>query len=107
MKITPVILSGGSGTRLWPLSRKMYPKQFLNLHAELTMLQETLGRLDGLELNSPIIFDTYINNFFFVLFTPKEPSESIPLTAKILLISFLLAMNKGINEKFKEYRLLQ
>jgi mannose-1-phosphate guanylyltransferase/mannose-6-phosphate isomerase len=55
MKITPVILSGGSGTRLWPLSRKMYPKQFLNLHADLTMLQETLGRMDGLELNNPVI----------------------------------------------------
>lgn len=55
MKITPVILSGGSGTRLWPLSRKMYPKQFINLHAELTMLQETVGRLNGLEINDPII----------------------------------------------------
>ena len=40
MKITPVILSGGSGTRLWPLSRQMYPKQFINLHGDLTMLQE-------------------------------------------------------------------
>ena len=55
MKITPVILSGGSGTRLWPLSRKMYPKQFINLHAELTMLQETIGRLDGLDLTSPVV----------------------------------------------------
>ena len=55
MKITPVILSGGSGTRLWPLSRKMFPKQFINLHAEQTMLQETLSRLDGLDLNAPII----------------------------------------------------
>lgn len=55
MKITPVILSGGSGTRMWPLSRKMYPKQFINLHAELTMLQETVDRLQGLEINSPII----------------------------------------------------
>ncbi len=55
MKITPVILSGGSGTRLWPLSRKMYPKQFINLHAELTMLQETVKRLDGLEINTPIV----------------------------------------------------
>ncbi len=55
MKITPVILSGGSGTRLWPLSRKMYPKQFINLHAELTMLQETISRLQGLYLNSPVV----------------------------------------------------
>jgi mannose-1-phosphate guanylyltransferase len=55
MKITPVILSGGSGTRLWPLSRKMYPKQFINLHADLTMLQETVGRLNGLDLDTPIV----------------------------------------------------
>ena len=55
MKITPVILSGGSGTRLWPLSRKMFPKQFLNLHADLTMLQATVSRLQGLDLNKPII----------------------------------------------------
>ncbi len=55
MKITPVILSGGSGTRLWPLSRKMYPKQFINLHGCMTMLQETVTRLDGLEINTPIV----------------------------------------------------
>lgn len=55
MKITPVILSGGSGTRLWPLSRKMYPKQFINLHADLTMLQETVKRLAGLDINTPIV----------------------------------------------------
>ncbi|WP_415897582.1 mannose-1-phosphate guanylyltransferase/mannose-6-phosphate isomerase [Neptuniibacter sp. QD72_48] len=46
--ITPVILSGGSGTRLWPLSRKMYPKQFLPLTSDKTMLQETVARLSGL-----------------------------------------------------------
>ncbi|WP_415893544.1 mannose-1-phosphate guanylyltransferase/mannose-6-phosphate isomerase [Neptuniibacter sp. PT8_73] len=46
--ITPVILSGGSGTRLWPLSRKMYPKQFLSLTSDKTMLQETVTRLSGL-----------------------------------------------------------
>ena len=51
----PVILSGGSGTRLWPLSRKMYPKQFLKLLHEETMLQRTLSRLNGLGHESPII----------------------------------------------------
>ncbi|HEY6093521.1 MAG TPA: mannose-1-phosphate guanylyltransferase/mannose-6-phosphate isomerase [Gallionellaceae bacterium] len=44
----PVILSGGSGTRLWPLSRAALPKQFLPLVTERTMLQETLLRLHGL-----------------------------------------------------------
>jgi mannose-1-phosphate guanylyltransferase len=45
----PVILSGGSGTRLWPLSRTQYPKQFLPLHSNLTMLQETVARLGDVE----------------------------------------------------------
>lgn len=56
MKITPVILCGGSGTRLWPLSRKEYPKQYLSLIGENTMLQDTILRLRGLDnLNDPII----------------------------------------------------
>ena len=56
MKIVPVILSGGSGTRLWPLSRKQYPKQYLPLASDNTMLQETILRLNGLDnLADPII----------------------------------------------------
>jgi len=55
MKITPVILSGGSGTRLWPLSRRMFPKQFINLHGTQTMLQETIDRLDGLDMAAPLV----------------------------------------------------
>jgi len=46
-KIIPVVMAGGSGTRLWPLSRKMFPKQFLPLMSELSMFQETLGRLNA------------------------------------------------------------
>ncbi len=55
MKITPVILSGGMGTRLWPLSRELYPKQLLPLVSEWTMLQETLRRLGGVEVTAPIV----------------------------------------------------
>lgn len=62
MSLQPVILSGGSGTRLWPLSRESYPKQFLPLTGERTMLQETVHRVDGLdggrapiELQDPIV----------------------------------------------------
>lgn len=51
----PVVLSGGSGTRLWPLSRSLYPKQFLPLVSQYTMLQDTLLRLDGIKgLKPPI-----------------------------------------------------
>ena len=48
MPILPVVLSGGSGTRLWPLSREKYPKQLLPLVDDLSMLQSTVARLDGL-----------------------------------------------------------
>jgi len=52
----PVILSGGSGSRLWPLSRESYPKQFLPLTSNQSMLCETLQRLDGMaELDQPIV----------------------------------------------------
>ena len=45
--LIPVILSGGAGTRLWPLSREMYPKQLLALTGERTMLQETAASPGG------------------------------------------------------------
>ena len=48
MKLVPVILSGGAGTRLWPLSRELLPKQLLALTSERTMLQETVARFAGL-----------------------------------------------------------
>jgi mannose-1-phosphate guanylyltransferase/mannose-6-phosphate isomerase len=52
--IVPVILSGGSGTRLWPLSRKFYPKQFLDLVNDTTLFQDTILRLPKL-LEKPLI----------------------------------------------------
>ncbi len=52
--IIPVILSGGSGTRLWPLSRALYPKQLLSLIGENTMLQDTVYRLASIEERGPI-----------------------------------------------------
>ena len=48
-KILPIILSGGSGTRLWPASRSMYPKQLLPLTGKETMLQQTARRLEGMD----------------------------------------------------------
>ncbi|WP_432468008.1 mannose-1-phosphate guanylyltransferase/mannose-6-phosphate isomerase [Agarivorans sp. Z349TD_8] len=53
--ITPVIMAGGTGSRLWPLSRALYPKQFLALTSEHSMLQETLARMAGVETNKPLI----------------------------------------------------
>ena len=52
VSITPVILAGGSGTRLWPLSRKSYPKQFLNLNGNQSLLQDTIKRFGFLKKNS-------------------------------------------------------
>ncbi|PMO79415.1 mannose-1-phosphate guanylyltransferase/mannose-6-phosphate isomerase [Vibrio breoganii] len=53
--ILPIIMAGGSGSRLWPLSRSLFPKQFISLASDLTMLQETLQRLDGIEHSSPML----------------------------------------------------
>jgi mannose-1-phosphate guanylyltransferase/mannose-6-phosphate isomerase len=53
--LTPVILSGGAGTRLWPLSRELYPKQLLALTGERTMLQQTALRLSGLAAAAPVV----------------------------------------------------
>lgn len=51
----PVILSGGSGSRLWPLSRKLYPKQFLALTGELSLFQQTLQRLAFEGMQKPLV----------------------------------------------------
>ena len=54
-KLQPVLLSGGSGTRLWPLSREAYPKQFLALAGDDTMLQATWRRVADLADAAPIV----------------------------------------------------
>lgn len=53
--ILPVIMAGGSGTRLWPMSRSLFPKQFLTLFGDRSMLQNTCDRLAGLDISSPMI----------------------------------------------------
>ncbi|OBU27803.1 mannose-1-phosphate guanylyltransferase/mannose-6-phosphate isomerase [Photobacterium kishitanii] len=54
-KITPIIMAGGSGSRLWPLSRTHYPKQFISLVNDDSMLQNTLNRLNKLPIDDPIV----------------------------------------------------
>lgn len=61
--IIPIIMAGGSGTRLWALSRSLYPKQFLSLINENSLLQETLKRLDGLNCLPPVIVSNNEHRF--------------------------------------------
>ena len=76
----PVIMAGGSGTRLWPLSRTAFPKQFLSLGYDETMLQQTVSRLDGLNTTDPIII-TNENHRFLV----AEQLRQMGQNASILL----------------------
>ena len=64
MKILPVIIAGGKGSRLWPISRAMHPKQFLKIDGKDTMLQSTISRLKGLNLQDPIIICNDDHRFF-------------------------------------------
>ncbi|GAA6150636.1 mannose-1-phosphate guanylyltransferase/mannose-6-phosphate isomerase [Pseudoteredinibacter isoporae] len=58
-----VIMAGGSGTRMWPMSRTAYPKQFLNLNSECSMLQETIQRLVGLPESQTTIISNEEHRF--------------------------------------------
>ena len=53
--VTPVLLCGGVGSRLWPVSRQGRPKQYLNLIGEQSMLQQTLSRLEDVDQTKPIV----------------------------------------------------
>lgn len=79
--LIPVILSGGSGTRLWPLSRELYPKQLLSLTGGNTMLQETIVRLRTLEgTGNPIVVCNEAHRFMVA-----EQLREIDCHATILL----------------------
>ena len=78
--LMPVIMAGGSGTRLWPLSRTLYPKQFLSLHSSQSMLQETLSRLNGLECSDPLVICNENHRFLVA-----EQMLALGQTSSILL----------------------
>ena len=63
MKIIPVILSGGSGSRLWPLSRKEYPKQVINLLGDHSLFQDTLQRAYAVTSEKPLVISNYSHRF--------------------------------------------
>ena len=79
--ITPVILSGGAGTRLWPLSRELYPKQLLPLLGKETMLQATALRVTGLDAAAPIVVCNEAHRFLVA-----EQLRTIDATAQAILL---------------------
>ncbi|PTN13067.1 mannose-1-phosphate guanylyltransferase/mannose-6-phosphate isomerase [Nitrosomonas aestuarii] len=103
--LIPVILSGGSGTRLWPLSREKHPKQLLSLISEDSLLQATVRRMDGLddiEVTDPIVVCN--EEYRFVIaeqLRVMERNGTILLepsgrnTAPALTIAALTALHQG------------
>jgi len=80
-RIYPVILCGGSGTRLWPLSRKSYPKQFAQLTGEQSLFQATVERLSGPDFAEPLVITG--NDFRFIV---TEQLEELGILDASLLI---------------------
>ena len=79
--LTPVILSGGAGTRLWPLSRELYPKQLLALTGTRTMLQQTVLRLEGLSASAPVIVCNEAHRFLVA-----EQLRQLKVTARATIL---------------------
>lgn len=79
--IRPIILCGGSGTRLWPVSRKSMPKQFARLTGEFTMLQETIRRLEDAGCGAPV----FVTNEEY-RFTVASQAEELGLRGHKIVI---------------------
>lgn len=80
-QLYPVVMAGGSGSRLWPLSRVLYPKQFLCLKGDLSMLQTTVCRLEGVECESPVVICNEQHRFIVA----EQLRELNKLTENIIL----------------------
>ncbi|MFT5067562.1 MAG: mannose-1-phosphate guanylyltransferase/mannose-6-phosphate isomerase [Reinekea sp.] len=103
MTITPIILCGGSGTRLWPLSRKSYPKQFVPLVGENTLFQSTVSRLTGPAFAAPLVLTN--SDFRFIVAEQLVGLDIVPGTIVVLsrfssgLFRAMFAMKERTNGK--------
>ncbi|ELX9580968.1 mannose-1-phosphate guanylyltransferase/mannose-6-phosphate isomerase [Escherichia coli] len=101
--ILPVIMAGGTGSRLWPMSRELYPKQFLKLHGDWSMLQETILRLDGVSMREPLVISNEEHRFVIAeqLRKINKLSKNIILepvgrnTAPAIALAALKAVEEG------------
>jgi mannose-1-phosphate guanylyltransferase/mannose-6-phosphate isomerase len=81
-QIQPIILAGGTGTRLWPLSRELYPKQLLNLTEDISLLQATIKRITALpDMLPPLVVVGYEHRFL-----TQNQIEKLGLKDKITII---------------------
>lgn len=80
-KITPVLMAGGSGTRLWPVSRKSFPKQFAQLVGEETLFQASARRLSGEGFGDPVVMTNA--DFRFIV---AEQLDQIGITPQAIVI---------------------
>ena len=76
VKITPVLMAGGSGTRLWPVSRKSFPKQFAPLIGDETLFQASARRLSGPDFNDPVVMTN--SDFRFIVAEQLEQAAIQP-----------------------------
>ena len=81
LMITPVLLCGGSGTRLWPLSRKSYPKQFASILGDESLFQASARRFSGEHFTDPLLVTA--DSFRFIV---GEQLEKCGLSSRGILI---------------------
>lgn len=81
MKVRPVILCGGSGTRLWPVSRRLLPKQLISLTAAETMLQATALRTNSADFSAPVLLTSEEHRFLV-----QEQLEQIGISPELVLL---------------------
>jgi mannose-1-phosphate guanylyltransferase/mannose-6-phosphate isomerase len=80
MSLVPLIIAGGNGTRLWPLSRSAYPKQFLKLRGRHSLLQDTVLRLRGINTTAPLIVCNQQHRFLV-----EQQLRAVAVDAHIIL----------------------